>query len=233
MTKLAEGVTIDTMTAIENAVTIPKEVVQEVNLIGAQVLALRVINNETYLQAGEIFNAIRAMEKKIEAFFEPLCKKADEAHKALTSAKREELAKLKPLKDHINSQQTLYNIEQEGIRRKKEEILRQEALKREEEERLQAALQAEKEGNKAEAEAILEEPVFIPVPIVEKTVPKVAGQTMTTIWKWRIFKEILIPREYLCVDEIKINGVVRALKDKTNINGIEIYPEQSMRGVRK
>ncbi len=211
---------------------IPEEDKQELITIGDKTLSLKVIDNETYLQAGEIFNRITAWEKKTKARWDILCDKANAAHKALTAARAEELAKVKPLKDHINSQQTLYNIEQEGIRRKKEEILRQEALKREEEERLQAALQAEKEGNKAEAEAILEEPVFIPVPIVEKTVPKVAGQTMTESWDFEIINESLIPRQYLIPNLIAIRATVRSLKSKTNIPGVQPIKKNKMIGVR-
>lgn len=201
--------------------------------IEGQALAIRVIDAETYAQAGEIFNLIIAWEKKTKERWDPLCRKADEAHKALTAERAKELAKVKPLKEYINKEQTTWNLEQERKRKEKEEQLRIETLKREEEERLKAALQAEAEGNKAEAEAILEEPVFVPTPIVEKTVPKVAGQTMTTTWRWRILDERLIPREYLIVDEMKINGVVRALHGKTNIPGIEPYAYYSMKGVRK
>jgi len=209
-----------------------KEIEQEIVAVESIATALQVTDNTSYLQAGDILTGFKGLEKKIKEYFKPLKESAHKAWKVVCDRENQEIEKLQPGLKYLNLQMTTWNITQERIRKEKEEILRQEALKQEEEERLQAALQAEKEGNKAEAEAILEEPVFIPTPIVQKEVPKSEGLTMTTTWKWRIFKEILIPREYLCVDEIKINGVVRALKDKTNINGIEVYPEQSMRRVR-
>lgn len=214
-------------------VLIPDDVKKELIVLDKQIFTLRVVNTETYLQAGEIFKAIGAMAKRINAFFEPLCKKADEAHKALTSAKAAELAKLAPLRDHVNKEQTAWNIEQEKVRKAEEDRLRQEALKAEEDRRLADALQAEKEGNKEEAIAILEEPAFVPPPIVESLTPKISGQAMVTTWRWRLIDINKLPRQYLQVNESAVNQVVRALKGKTVISGIEVYPEQSMRGVRQ
>ena len=34
-----------------------------------------------------------------------------------------------------------------------------------------------------------------------------------------------VPREYMKLDESAIGGVVRAMKDKTNIPGIRVYPD--------
>ncbi len=209
-----------------------QEVKQEIINIDNQVLSLRVIDTETYLQAGEIFKAISAMEKKIKAFFDPLCKKADEAHKALTSAKAIEIAKLAPLKAHINKEQTDWNVEQERLRRLEEDRLRREAEKAEEDRRLQAAIEAEQAGEKEEAAAVLEEPLYVPPPIVEKTVPKQAGLAMTTTWRWRLKDINLVPRQFLNINETVLNAHVKNLKDRSNVPGIEVYPESSMRGVR-
>ena len=87
-------------------------------------------------------------------------------------------------------------------------------------------------GNSEEATEILNEPVYVAPPVVEKAVPKVEGQTMTTTWKWRVKNEHMIPRQYMKIDEVAVNAAVRSLKDKTQITGIEIYPESKMRGVR-
>lgn len=209
-----------------------KEIESEIVAVETIATALQIVDNETYLQAGSILTGFKDLEKKIKAYFKPLKESAHQAWKIVCDRENQEIEKLHPGLKHLNMQMTTWNITQERIRKEKEEILRQEALKKEEEERLQAALQAEKEGNKAEAEAILEEPVFVPAPIVEKTVPKIDGLGMQTVWQWKIANEALIPRTYLKVDEIKINGIVRALKDKTNIPGIEIYSEQSIRRVR-
>jgi hypothetical protein len=52
-------------------------------------------------------------------------------------------------------------------------------------------------------------------------------------WKFRVTNEKLIPREYLKADEIKIGGVVRALKGSTNIPGVEVYNESIINAGRR
>ena len=54
---------------------------------------------------------------------------------------------------------------------------------------------------------------------------------MVTMWEAEIIDESIIPREYLITKPniAKINYVVRALKDKTNISGIKAVPKVFMR----
>ena len=212
---------------------IEQELKKELSAVDSEVLSLKVIDLQTYLKAGGMFNAIRAAEKRVRTKLDPLCKSADETHKGLTKWRAEELAKYAPLKAHINTEQTTWNLEQEKIRQAEEDRLRREAEAKEEEERLQAAIEAEKTGNQGEAEEILNEPVYVAPPVVEKTVPKVAGQAMTTTWKWRLKDINKVPRQYLQLNEVAVNAAVWSLKDQSNIPGIEPYPVSSMKGVRQ
>lgn len=209
-----------------------KELEAAVSNISTQAMTMTVTDMASYQSAGQVLLAFKDMEKNIKVYFKPLKDSAHKTWKAVCDRENEELAKLSPGTNHLNKVMTAYKIEEDRKRREEEEKLRQEALKAEEEKRLRDALQAEQEGNKEEAEAILETPVFVPPPIVETQAPKIDGLGIQTVWQWKITNEALIPRTYLKVDEIKINGIVRALKDKTNISGIEVYPEQSIRRVR-
>ena len=210
-----------------------KEIENEVILKRSDALSLTVVSNETYSQAGELLVMHKGLKKRIEDYFKPLKDAGYKAWKAICNRENEEIEKLQPALKHLNAELVKWNNEQERIRKAEEDRLRWEAEKAEEERRLANALQAEKEGKKVEAEEILSEPVYVPPPIVEKTVPKINGQTMTTNWKWRLKDINLVPRQYLITNDVAINQVVRALKDKTNISGIEIYPEQAMKGVRQ
>ena len=53
-----------------------------------------------------------------------------------------------------------------------------------------------------------------------------AGFSYRGIWKFRIIDEGKIPREYMIPDQIKIGQLVRALKQATNIPGIEAYEDK-------
>ena len=209
-----------------------QEVKAEMFVTDENIFALKVVDVKSYQKAGEFVTLRKGLKAKIEAFFNPLCDKANKTHKALTEARKAELDKMTPGDQHLNRQMVDYNLAEEKKRKAEEDRLRREAEKKAEEEQLAAALEAEESGDTEEAEEILEEPVFVPPPVVKAIVPKVAGQTMTTTWKWKTKDINKIPRQYLKVDEVAINGVVRSLKSNAKIEGIEVYPESSMRSVR-
>lgn len=61
---------------------------------------------------------------------------------------------------------------------------------------------------------------------VPSAVPKVEGISFRTDWKWEVTDVSQVPREYMMVNEVAINGVVRAMKDKTNIPGVRVFTVQ-------
>jgi chromosome segregation ATPase len=65
------------------------------------------------------------------------------------------------------------------------------------------------------------------VPVVEAERPKVAGMHTRKAWKWRVTDEAKVPRQYLMLDTTKIGKVVRALGAEADIEGVEVYEDQS------
>lgn len=122
-----------------------------------------------------------------------------------------------------------FSMEQERKRRIEEEKLRAEARKREEDARLAEAAELEKQGQRELADAVIAAPVQV-APVVLPKVEQPKGISYRTVWRYRIVDAAKIPREYLCVDEPKLGGVVRSLKDAANIPGVEIYSEQVVAG---
>lgn len=193
--------------------------------IPEQARAIQVVDNETYSQAGEILVTIKGLRKEIGAAFDPIIKKAHEAHKEAKAQKDKAEAPLIEAENIIKPALAAYDREQERLRREEEERQREIARKAEEERRLREAEQAEKEGRNEEAQAMIEEPVYVPPVVIEKTTPKVQGISMQKVWKFRIVNEALIPREYMAPDQVKIGGVARATKGSIQIPGVEIYSE--------
>lgn len=192
-----------------------------------------ITNNDDYVKAGNILLTIKEIRKKIEATFKPIKQKFDAAKKEVLD---QEKAADKPLIEaemYIKPLIAGYLAEQERIRKAEEEKLREEARKQEEDRRLQEAVAAEQNGNKEEAEAIIEAPVQAPPVVVPKTVPKVEGISMRENWKFRIVDEKKIPRDFLKVDEVKIGQYVRAMKSAGNIPGVEIYNEANIGAGRR
>jgi hypothetical protein len=188
---------------------------------------------EDYTRAGNILLVIKDIRKKIENTFKPIKQKMDAAKKEVLD---QEKAADKPLAEaeaYIKPLISGYLAEQEKIRQAEEARLREIAKKEEEQRQLEAALAAEAEGQTEEAEAIISAPVQAAPVVVPKTVPKVAGVSMTKHWKFNIVDAAKVPRQYLMVDEQKIGAVVRALKDQANIPGIEVYSVDSISAGRR
>ena len=154
-----------------------------------------------------------------------MAEKAHQAHKAILEQQKKTEAPLVEAEGILKTQIKSYIDEVERVRREEERRLQEIARKEEEERRLAEALQAEAEGNKEEAEAILEEPAYIPMPTVKADIPKVDNRLFRKVWKFKIVDIKKIPIQYLMPDMVKIGGVVRAMKDKTDIPGIQIYEE--------
>lgn len=205
------------------------EIEKRILTLSEQAMALIIKDNNDYIQAGEILKLHKGMEKHIKDYFKPLKEAAHVSWKGLCNAETTELEKLLPIETHLKNQIGRYQAEQERIRAEEEVRLRAEALRAEEERRLREALQAEAEGDKETAEEILNEQVFVPPPIVPVSTPKVSGISSAAIWKWELEDINKVPREYLKIDEVKINGVVRSMKSSCRIPGIKVYEDKQIR----
>lgn len=113
---------------------------------------------------------------------------------------------------------TWYNTQEEIARKEQERIKKDNDKKIAKFEEKQAAT-PEKE---------ITAPVINMVDVTMDKTARADNSTSTVIktWKWKIQDEQKIPREYLCIDEKKLNRLVKAgLKD---VPGIFIYSENSM-----
>jgi len=211
-----------TSEAISKALTVPEAA-----------RAILIINNITYQQACNILLVIKDLRKEIENVFKPMKRKMDEAKKEILEQERKADIPLQEAEAFLKPQISKYLAEQERIKREEEERLREIAHKREEEERLREALILETEGNKKEADELLAEPLYVAPIILTDFTPKVAGISMQKRWTFRIVDVTKIPPQYLIPNEIAIGQVARALKDKANIPGIEIYSEDIVMAGRR
>ena len=129
--------------------------------IPEQANAVKIVDADTYVKASGLWQDIRALRAKVKDSFDPIIKKAHEAHRAALDQKAKVDAPLEVAEKTVKKAMNGWDEEQERIRQAEQRRLQEEARKREEEARLQAALDAEKEGAKEEAEAIINEPVYV------------------------------------------------------------------------
>jgi len=185
--------------------------------------AIKIIDSETYIKAGSILTTIKDMIKEVENTFTPICEAAFTAHRKAVE-KRDGF--LNPLKDAlrgIKGAMNFYDLTEEQKRREEQRKLEEVARREEEERKLREAIEAEEAGEKEIAEEILKEEIFIPPVVLPKETPKVKGVSFRTIYDFEIVNASLIPRQFLSPDLVKIGGVVRSLKEATQIPGVKVF----------
>lgn len=201
--------------------------------------SLTVTDERTLAEAHEILKQIKALESNVEGEFAGPTKAAHEAHKKLTGWRGRILKPLQEAASTIRSKMTAYQNELE--RQRREEARRaEEALQREREAQAQAeAERLEKLGRKDEAEAVIEEAIAAPAPMVQPVIPKrEGGPVFSTIWKARITDENAFYRALAKKPELRVfapisdsmlNRQASAFKGASPIPGVEFYSEKSAR----
>jgi len=143
--------------------------------------------------------------------------------------------------DRINEERRrVAAIEAERIRKESEAAAK---LERERQEKLIADLRKEGELNKREAEKAKKEAAeretrakvaaaeqakldaHVEDIKVQPNLSAVAGVPSRVNWRYRVTNPDLIPERYWVLDHQALGADVRRDKDKTNIPGIEVYPE--------
>ena len=194
-----------------------------------------VTDNDSMTLADNTKGAIKEMLKEIDSVFKPLADKAFQAHRAITSKWKKVKAPLEEADAYLTGQVKGYLRKLEEIRQAEERRLREEARKAEEERRLAEALEAEKEGNVEEAQAILEEEMFVPPPVVKVDVPKVDNRKYRTIPRARCIDKMklirFVAQNPALADLLDYNSSVGNNKAKSmgkeinNIPGLEYFEE--------
>ncbi len=225
---------MNTNEAIDITPTI--EIETKVMAIPEQAHLIVVSDNDSMTMADNTKGAIKDMLKEIDGVFKPMADKAFQAHRAITGKWKEVKAPLEEADQYLTGQVKGYLRKLEEIRQAEERRLREVARKQEEERRLAEALEAEKEGNVEEAQAILEEEMFVPPPVVKVDTPKVDGRRYAVKPKARIISKMDIIKTVASnpslADLIDINMTVANQKAKAFganlgkiIKGLAYYEE--------
>ena len=186
-----------------------------------------VINSDQDLIAADQFcTKLLALEKLIKSDFKASKEAAFAAHRAITAQEAAHLAKVQEPRSIIKPKIAAYQKAQEAIRIAEEKRLQAIADKQAEDAALAAAAQAEKEGDKDMAEAILQAPVVAAPVIVGRTTPKVQTRLVQpweaiTIPIERMTNQQLInARAYLTWDTVKLGQQARSTHDTVKVDGV-------------
>jgi len=197
--------------------------------VRAIVITATIRNEKDYRDAAAVSKAITKLRKEVEATFGPIIQKVRDAYEEALAQRRKFAVPLEQHQRTIDGKILGYQREQEEIRRRQEAELAAAKKREAEEQALAEAQELARQGENELAEIVIQQAAEAPAPVVAlpKTTPKIEGLAKRVIWRFRIVKPELVPREYLCLDEVKIGGVVRALKSATKIPGVEVYSEET------
>ncbi|OQC19793.1 MAG: hypothetical protein BWX71_02589 [Deltaproteobacteria bacterium ADurb.Bin072] len=134
-----------------------------------------------------MWKTIKDMMKEVSDTFDPIIEQAHKAHKKALEQKAKYYSPLDQASRNVKKLMSDYDEEQRRIAEAEARRLQEIARKAEEERRLQEAILAEEAGEKEEAAAILEEPVYVPPVQVQKATPKLqGGPVYREVWSARV-----------------------------------------------
>ena len=228
----AQHFTVATVTEYEQA----GEELKKLAGRGKQLEAMRKNLKEPSLEQGRridaffkapqqfIEDAKRSIKKALGAYDAVQREKRREAERKAEEAARKERERMEREAARAEAAAKQKRQAEEAKARKLEEEGRAEEA---EAKRKAAADREEAQLRKADEkrEAAAHVPV---VPVIQPEQPKISGISSRQVWRFEITDIRQLPPEYLQADEKAIGGVVRALKDKTNIPGVRVCCEETI-----
>lgn len=192
----------------------------------AQTKDLRVTDAASYALAGEHLTGYAALLKEIDAYFKDDIDRAYRLHRSLCAKRTAAVASVQAENNRLRGERQTWKAEQDRLQREAERQAALEAQQREQARLQEEAALLEQQGHHALAEAVIEDAVSAPAPVVvlPSAVPK--DLPKRTLYKWRIVNRALMPREFLIEDEKKLNGYATAMKGAARVPGVEFYTEE-------
>jgi len=186
-----------------------------------------IVTDDHYNDAGEKLKQANRIAVTIDSTFDPIIKKAHEAHKQALNTKKTFseplIVAINRIKETMIGYKKKKDAEAEAERRRLDAIARKE----QEEKQIRDAQDLADQGRTQEAEATLDQNVFV-APAVVESAPVVSGISYRETWKVVIENPALVPREYCIPDEKAIGAIARSMKGRVQIPGVEIYVEKTM-----
>lgn len=186
------------------------------------------ISNTDGMEGGrEFIRECKLFEAEIHSSCDPIVEGAHKTHKAAVAQRNAFLAPILKAKNLVSNEMSIYQREEKRKRDEETRKIQGRMRKEAEEKALAEAIKLEAEGEKEQAEIVIEKPVAPPA-IMHVPQEKIDGVSILKNWKFTIEDESQIPADFLKPDETKIGQFVRMMKSKAVIPGITIYCEEKV-----
>lgn len=209
---------------------------KEVSEIEQCASAIQVTDDLGYAAAGNLLKQVKAMQKKVKEYWEPLRISAKKAYDNVLTKKKEMTAPIDGAEKILKQKMGDYTMEQERKAREKEERLRREA-QAETDRKLAEAAMLEEQGDGAGADfAMAEAEVYDQYASgvsVQAQKPKVSGVSTSKTWKIKSIDSSKVPISFLGVelrpvDTVAVLRLVKSSKGQISIPGVEIEEDVVM-----
>ncbi len=200
------------------------EIEKNANALLAEANRHQITDESSLAVSAGVRTIIKGLKKQIDDTFDASITSAHQTHKTMVAAKKRHTDPLDAADRIHKSKIEGFYFEQER-KALAEQQAREAAARAEEEKRRKAeaaALRAE--GDRKAAKPVMAAPLVVNVAPVAAP-PKVAGVTMSKVWKHKIVDKKLIPLEFMEPDEVKIGKIVRAMGGETRIPGVEVFEQ--------
>ena len=199
-----------------------------------------VLTSAQYEDGIKLLDVAKDFQKAVKKVWDPVCDAANTAHKAATSARKEQIGPFMEAEKTIKGKLNEYDIEQERIaevERKRQQKLRDDEAARilkEQDDKLAEALKLEQAGDTAGAEALVDDAADLqeemesrPAPVIEKNTP--SGVSYIDNWKAVITVPNAVPREYCIPDQSKLDKLAKAFKGENAPEGVKFVNNRTIR----
>ena len=215
------------------------ELDREASMIELKVQSMSVSNDTDYVCAADMLKDIKATQKKVTEYWEPLRLSAKEAYDRVLDRKKDMIDPLKSAENILKKKMSDYSDEQEKRRKAQEEAMRklaEEELKK----KLDEAASAEAAGDSEAAQSAMAEAEVMEDVSASGSVTtpelRVKGVTKSKTWKIVGVDASRVPIEIngmviRPVDEKAILRIIKASKGTVRIPGV-IYQETTQISAR-
>lgn len=202
---------------------------KEVSLIESQASAVVVASEADYAAAGDLTKTVKAMQKQVKEYWDPLRVAAKKTYDDVLAKKKAMLDPLEAAEKILKGKMGDFVLEQERKRKEQEEAMRKLA-QAEVDRKMDEAIAANNAGDVAGAEfAMAEAEVLDGIAangMIPSQKPKADGVSTSKTWKITSIDDSKVPVS-LCgavirpVDEKAVLALIKATKGKIEIPGIK------------
>jgi hypothetical protein len=200
-----------------------------------------VADAESYQQVAGWLREGAERLKETETFFEPRKGLGFKLHQLICDRENVVIKPLRTWMDRAKGNWDRFRRQDEEKRRAEEQRLAEEARRAEQDRLTREAELLEQRGEPELAEQVLEQALHAPAPVIALTsaLPETKGLSAAANWKWRPIggdtpiararAVQLAPRDFLTLDEKKLNSYAKAHGASARIPGIEFFDAGSVR----